>query len=487
MGQPASRASVPERVERTGQREQALILTGRGQQLTKKDELLAQAQNTQGIASVAPDSVANLAGGGIVAFSGEDGRSDVREPSRGLNEAYRRTGTLLPETSGYEGMGPIDFIRRIFGEGVSAASRADEKLKRRLMQSALPAYNVDPLTSDLPSTANSRSPTPSEAAPAAVAPPARGAGGGGGGRAAASAPAAAAPAAAQEFNASKYFLPIGNAPDLGPVTATNPYEKPKSTEEYINEHKALLKKFGVEENPYAEREAALRAKQAAAGDERSRADAWNLVQTGAQILGTPGHWSRGVGTGIAAGAARKVASDEKFEALKDKRDEALAAIKVAQNEIKIGHVKTGIEQLNTATKNYNDAQGRIEDMTARRQEQQAQLAGQVYGTQTIAETARGQAAVQAELEIKKLAQQLQISEAQLKAEYAKIGAMRASGGPRTPAEIQLVERLIKDPEFARGYEKYMSIKKPEDPLKSMIAGTVGPQGYDPSKVKPLGK
>jgi hypothetical protein len=435
------------------------------QQLTKKDELLA------GVASIAPDDVAEMAGGGIVAFSGEDGRSDVRA-SRGL----------LPETTGYEGLGPIDFFKRVFGEGVSAAARADERMKRRLMQSALPAYNVDPLTSDLPSTANSRSPTPAEAAPAAVAPaPARGAGGGGGGgggRAAASAPAAAAPAAPVDVD--RYFRPLGNEPQLGPVTATNPYEKPKTAAEYIAQNKELLKQFGVEENPYAEREAALRAKQAAAGDERGKADAWNLVQTGAQILGTPGHWSRGVGTGIAAGAARKVASDEKFEALKDKRDEALSAIKIAQNEIKIGHVKTGIEQLNTATKNYNDAQGRVEDMSARRQEQQAQQQTQLYGVTTQADIARGQAAVQADIEMRKMAQALQISREEIAArlQSARIAAAAAAArGERTSIEMEVYrEAVAGGMSKEKAYALVMGIKRPDTSPLAALNMSSPPQG-----------
>jgi hypothetical protein len=352
------------------------------------------------------------------------------------------------------------------------------------MQSALPAYNVDPLTSDLPSTANSRSPTPAEAAPAAVAPaPARGAGGGGGGRAAASAPAAAAPAA--PVNVDKYFRPVGNAPDLGPVTATNPYEQPKSVEEYITQNKKLLKQFGVEENPYAEREAALRGKQASAGDERNRADAFNMIQIGAQIAGDPRRAAQAISAGLYRGVERKLASDKEFEAQKDKRDEALQAIKIAQNEIKAGHVKTGIAQLESATKNRNDAQFKLDEMTARRQEQQANLGMEGLRVQTQSDIARGQAGVQADLELRKLAQQLQISEAQLKAEYAKIGAMRASGGPRTPAEIQLVERLISDPKFAEGFKVYMGYKRPETGPAALLSAVGG--NAPPGTVREKGK
>ena len=129
-------------------------------------------------------------------------------------------------------------------------------------------------------------------------------------------------------------------------------------------------------------------------------------------------------------------------------------------------------------------------MTARRQEQQAQQQTQLYGVTTQADIARGQAAIQAELELRKLAQQLQISEAQLKAEYAKIGAMRASGGPRTPAEIQLVERLISDPKFAEGYKLYVGIKNPEDPKAAAFAKILRGEGGGnppPGAVREKGK
>jgi hypothetical protein len=440
------------------------------QQQSKKDELLAQAQNIQGIASVAPDSVAQLAGGGIVAFSGESGNQEVRQPSRGLNEAYRRTGTLLPETSGYEGLGPIDFIRRIFGEGADVLSRADARLKRRSMQSALPAYNPDVSTSDLPSTANSRSPTPVEAAQAAPAPaPTRSVGGGGGGGGGRAAPAAAAPAAAQGVNLDKYFLPLGNAPQLGPVAATNPYEKAKPTEEYIKDHKALLKQFGVEENPYAEREAELKAAQAGEAEKRRNAGLMGLFNFGTMLAGSGGrNVAQSIGMAGQKAAERYQADVEKLDALEEKRKEAMQAIRLANNEIKRGHVEKGLAARDKATKDYNDAQVRIEDMTARRQEQQAQQETQVYQTQTQRDVAMGQAGVQADLELRKLAQQLQISEAQLKAEYAKIGAMRASGGPRTPAEIQLIERFISDPKFAEGYRAYMGVKRPDNnPLAAL--------------------
>ena len=430
------------------------------QQLTKKDELLA------GVASIAPDDVAEMAGGGIVAFSGEDGRSDVRA-SRGL----------LPETTGYEGLGPIDFFRRVFGEGVSAAARADERMKRRLMQSALPAYNVDPLTSDLPSTANSRSPTPAEAAPAAVAPaPARGAGGGGGGRAAASAPAAAAPAA--PFNVDKYFRPVGNVPDLGALTATNPYEKPKTAAEYIAQNKELLKQFGVEENPYAEREAALRGKQASAGDERNRADAFNMIQIGAQIAGDPRRAAQAISAGLYRGVERKLASDKEFEAQKDKRDEALQAIKIAQNEIKAGHVKTGIAQLESATKNRNDAQFKLDEMTARRQEQQANLGMEGLRVQTQSDIARGQAGVQADLEQRRLAQALQISREEIaaKLQAARISAAAsAARGERTsiPMEVYKAE-LAAGRTPAQAFETVKRIEAAgrESGVDQMIRGAV---------------
>lgn len=447
------------------------------QQLTKKDELLAQAQNTQGIAGIAPDDVAELAGGGIVAFSGEDGKQEVRA-SRGLNEEYRRKGTLLPETTGYEGLGPIDFIKRLFGEGANAASRADERWKRASMQSALPAFTPDLSISDLPSTANSRMPTQSEVVPSAVAAPARAGGGSGagagGGRAA---PAAAIPAAEQGVNLDKYFRPLGNEPQLGPVTATNPYAQPKSAEDYISQNRELYKKYGVSETPYAEREAELKAAQAGEAEKLRNAGLMGLFNFGTMLASATGP-NIGQNIGLAGQrAAEKYKVDaEKLDALKEKRKEALQAIRMANNDIKRGQVDKGLADRDKATKDYNDAQVRIEDMTARRQEQQAQQQTQVYQTNTQADIARGQVGVQADLKLRELAQQLRISEAQLKAEYAKIGAMRASGGPRTPAEIQLVERLISDPKFAEGFKTYMGIKKPDTSPLAALGINSPPEG-----------
>jgi hypothetical protein len=473
------------------------------QQPSKREELLAQAQNTQGIASVAPDSVAQMAGGGIVAFSGEDGQSEVRA-NRSFYDQYNWED--LPKVERPRASSLSELIGNVFSRSDLRIDPSTKKpvtfgdfmrnKERAGVENARIALGQD-FTTGLPLSKKSSNEAPS--APAAATPvaatpvaatPVRGGGGGeGGGRAAA---VGAAPAAtkAAEFNVDRYFRPLGNEPQLGPVTVANPYEKPISVEEYITKNKALLKKFGVEENPYAEREAALRARQAAAGEEQNKADALDIIKMGADIARSREGVGQALGTGISLGIDRKLARDKEFAAAKDKRDEALQAIKIAQNEIKIGHVKTGIEQLNTATKNYNDAQGRIEDMTARRQEQQAQQQTQLYGVTTQADIARGQAAIQAELELRKLAQQLQISEAQLKAEYAKIGAMRASGGPRTPAEIQLVERLISDPKFAEGYKLYVGIKNPEDPKAAAFAKILRGEGGGnppPGAVREKGK
>jgi hypothetical protein len=425
------------------------------QQQSKKDELLAQAQNIQGIASVAPDSVAQLAGGGIVAFSGESGNQEVRQPSRGLNEAYRRTGTLLPETSGYEGLGPIDFIRRILGEGAAAVSRADDRMKRRSMQSALPAYNPDPLLADLPSTANSRSPTPVEAAQAAPAlAPTRsvGGGGGGGGRAA---PAAAAPAAAQGFNTSKYFPELKEPRyDLGALQVTNPYEKAKPTEEYIKDHKALLKQFGVSETPYAEREAELKAAQAADVEKRRNAGLMGLFNFGTMLAGSGGrNVAQSIGMAGQKAAERYQADVEKLDALEEKRKEALQAIRMANNDIKRGQVEKGLAERDRATKEYNDTELKLADVRARREESQASLAGQRFQTETQYGIAQGQAGASFDLKMRELAQDLQLSREKIAAtiQAAKISA--AARGDRVPMAQDAYNALV-----AQGVPKLQALE-----------------------------
>jgi hypothetical protein len=180
---------------------------------------------------------------------------------------------------------------------------------------------------------------------------------------------------------------------------------------------------------------------------------------------------------VFAGAERKVASDEKFEAQKDKRDEALQAIKVAQNEIKIGRVKTGIEQLNTATKNYNEAQGRIEDMTARRQEKQAETNMRAYELQTARDTAVGQVSAQADIEMRKMAQALQISRDEIAAKIKAAQISAAASGGRVPSEIQVMEWAMSDPKNMKTFLTMQAGKRAEtDPLKALIAAALNPGG-----------
>jgi len=448
------------------------------QQLTKKDELLA------GVASIAPDDVAEMAGGGIVAFSGEDGDQEVRQPSRGLNDAYRRTGTLLPETSGYEGMGPIDFIRRIFGKGLDAVSRADARLKRRVMQSALPTYTPDISTSDLPSTANSRSPTPSEAAPAAVVPPARGAGGGGGGRAAA--PAAAAPAA-QPFDIKKYFEPLGKAPTIADVAATNPYEKARSVEEYMTEGQNLRKKFGITEDPTAEYRKELEREKAGLDKQRSRESALNMIQTGALMFGTPGGARQAISGGIAQLAEGEKKLDDKIRTQEKELRKAQYDLGLAKYNIDSGRLKEGTAQRDSALERFNTAELKLADLREKRAETRAQLESDVYRTEAQRGIAMGQVSAQADIEMRKMAQALQISREEIAAKIKAAQISAAASGGQVPSEIQVMEWAQRDPKNMQTFLTMQAGKRAQDPLAALIAGAAGPQGYDPSKVKPIGK
>jgi hypothetical protein len=268
---------------------------------------------------------------------------------------------------------------------------------------------------------------------------------------------------------SKYFAPLGTAPSIGPLTATNRYEKPKSAEEYITQHRDLLKKFGVEENPYAEREAALRAKQAAAGEDQNRADAWNIIQLGADIARSRGGVGQALSTGISRGVERKLASDKEFAAAKDKRDEALQAIKIAQNEIKIGHVKTGIEQLNTATKNYNDAETKLDEMRARRQEQEASLGMEGFKTKAQRDTVVGQVSAQADIEMRKMAQALQISREEIAAKIKAAQISAAASGARVPSEIQVMEWAQRSPGNMQTFLTMQAGKRTQNPMDAALA------------------
>jgi hypothetical protein len=246
------------------------------------------------------------------------------------------------------------------------------------------------------------------------------------------------------------------APGIADVNTTNPYEKAKSADEYIREQQALMKRYGVLENPYAQRQAELKAEQAGAKAKQDTADAWNLIQTGAQVLGTPGHWSTALGQGVSAGAARKVASDKEFAELERKRKDAMLQMTIAENDIKRGNVQEGIKKKAEAEKNYIDADFKIREAQNKRAESRLQADTSVYATQAAARTQEGvaalNAATQRELKVAELAQELQLSREKI---AATIQAARISASAR--GDRFSMEKDVYDAALAGGMTKAQAL------------------------------
>lgn len=431
---------------------------------SKKDELLAQVQNTQGIAGIAPDSVAQLAGGGIIAFSGESGNQEVRADSNvydrynweDLQKVEQPRASTLPEffsnlfSRDDKRVDPFTGKPLSFGDFLRAKEKSG-------VENARIALKQD-FTTGLPLRgASTPTPAPAQAAPArpAVAPARAGGGGGGGGRAAA--PAAAAPAGLKPPDLKQFFSAPPTAPSINNIDTTNPYEKAKTADEYIREQQVLMNKYGVLQNPYAERQAELKAEQAGAKTAQDKADAYNLVQMGAEIFGSPGHWATALGQRVGAGAARKVASDKEFAELERKRKDAMLQMTVAENDIKRGNVQEGIRKRAEAEKNYIDADLKLRDAQGKREEQRYQGATQVYGADLAARTQQGVAALQMDtqykLKIAELAQDLQLSREKIAATIKAAQISASARGDRNPIKQDVYNALV-----AQGIPKLQALE-----------------------------
>jgi hypothetical protein len=435
---------------------------------SKKQELLSQFTNYGGIAAAAPASVANLAGGGIVAFSGENDNDQlVRQPSRGLNEVYRnKERSLLPETTGGEGMSIGDII----SASVDKLGQWDAGLKRYFSPRPSAATET-PIRVPAPQEYRKAEPVPSRASFLAdqTTPPA------------ASAQAAQAPggvaglrAAAAPVDVNRFFPAIGAAPTMAPFARTNPYEsdRNKSALEYIAEQQTANQAMGVSDTPQAELKKSLLAKQANEEKDKNRIDAENIIGLGALILGAGGKNAfQNIGLSSSKALKQYQSDMDKFKKAQDDRNKALNEIAVADNEIKRGYVTTGMARQQAGLKDVRAADLTIADMENRYNASAAQLAGQNYSTRTAAETARGTAAAN-----------FSISQQEIAARIRAAQIAAAASGGRTTVEREVYEQLRKDGMSAKdAYELMMGLKKPLTGVEALLqnAGIGGAGGNPP--------
>ena len=459
---------------------------------SKREELLAQLMNNGGIAGQAPASVANMASGGIVAF--EEGGSAKSATTRGLNEAYRNTGTLLPETTGYEGMSIADFIKAIAGEGAGAVSRGvnalnrlDERMKQASVYAALPsAPPVSAAYRDEGRNAPKPPPETKVPPPENKVPPDDYMRGREGFRAS----VAGAGGAPRPIDVGKYFPAVTGAPTMPAFSTENPYKDAaaKTAGDYVREIQALNKEFGVSENPQAAYEQELRAQQAGAAKAQSDARLWALFNAGITMAGAGGKnaiQNIALSTRQAAGQYQKDMQD--LAKLEADRKKALNEIAVANNAIKRGQVESGLNKRDAAQEKVNEATLKIGEIGTRYEGVRGQQAASVFNTVTDANTAKAKTQAQADVSAQESASR--ITAARISADAA------VSRGEITKDQrAAILSKMEKDKlTFAEAYEWAMGLSHPPTVPAALLkgigglGGAGGPEGYADSKVKQIGK
>jgi hypothetical protein len=286
--------------------------------------------------------------------------------------------------------------------------------------------------------------------------------------------------AAASIDVNRFFPAIGAAPTMAPFAATNPHavDKDKTATDFIKERQELNKAMGVSDTPQAELEKSLRDKKANEPEEKNRIVGENIVGLGALIAGAGGKNPIQNIALSSSQALKQYQSDmDKFRKAQDEREKALNEIAVANNEIKLGYVKDGMLRRDAAQKNFRDSELKITEIGTHYAGVQGQVAAHNFATINTAETARGSAAVQAELSRQQIAAQIQIARANI-----------AARGDRVPSEIQLLEWAQSSP---RNMATLMSVQAakhpatgPEAVLKSLGGGNVPPRpanAVQPSK------
>lgn len=435
---------------------------------SKREELLAQLMNNGGIAGQAPASVANMASGGIVAFE-EGGSAKAKEAEL--------PGILDALGYGYE---------KLKGAG-------SEFLRRRVEQHAQDVSDVNipgppSRYAGLPAgiaAAAKASPPEAKAPPTAQPQPQpddymRG-------REGFRAAVAGAGGAPRPIDVGKYFPAVTGAPTMPAFSMQNPYkdEAPKTAGENIRELQALNKEFGVSENPQAAYEQELRAQQAGAAKAQSDARLWALFNAGigaASAGGKNAFQNIALSTRQAAGQYQKDMQD--LAKLEADRKKALNEIAVANNAIKRGQVESGLNKRDAAQEKANQATLEIGKIEKQYEGVRGQQAAAVFGDTLRAQTAKGQTQAQAAISAQEIAARLQ---------SARISADAAvSRGERTTLDEEVYKQLISEGKTpTQAYEFIQKLKKPPDWQAQLMQGIGGvggaAEGYDPSKVKQVGK
>jgi hypothetical protein len=150
---------------------------------------------------------------------------------------------------------------------------------------------------------------------------------------------------------------------------------------------------------------------------------------------------------------------------------------MANNDIKRGQVDEGLRKRDAAEAKRADAAFKIEELTARQQQAKAEIASKVWGTEYEALSRQGVAALGADVEFRKMAQQAQLSREEIAArlQAARISAAAsAARGERTTIEKEVFNQLRADGKSApEAYAILQGIKSPPDPLKAGIAAAMG--------------
>jgi len=445
-----------------------------------KDQLIAEygAQavpdaDESGVAALPAENM-EFAQGGIVAFQ-EGGRASTRRPEYDpATQVPRPYVGVLPERTGYEGMGIGDFLRTAGSDAWRALSSGAESSDRALRQLLTPspapvvvdrrmAYGPD---RDVLSSFR----LPDETAPAQAAsetgkkgsPGSGGAAPSGGGSFRVSASqkgsvGAGAGAGGTPGDYSKYFPKIDKpAPPDSPIYE-NTVRVP-TAEEAVSEYEQLLKARGIDSNFMNEAEAKLRAQQERMPEDRKTA-MWEAVMRAG--LGMAAGKSQYALSNIAEGGIGGLEQyrDSMKELKKDEkeRDRALADIRKAQFDIESGKVQRGLAARDAAQARADVAKGKVFDSQARAAELAANYGLSIYGTESQRATQQGVAALQGDLSREQIAAQERMTDKKIAAEI-KAAGIRASGAGRLPEMLQIAGAMKTDPSLAGRLQQIINMK-----------------------------
>jgi hypothetical protein len=109
-----------------------------------------------------------------------------------------------------------------------------------------------------------------------------------------------------------------------------------------------------------------------------------------------------------------------------------------------------------------------------------------FKAETARDTAVGQVSAQVDVEMRKMAQALQISRDEIAARIKAAQISAASSGGRVPSEIQVMEWAQRSPGNMQTFLTMQAGKRAEDPLKALIANAVGGNA-PPGAVREKGK